>query len=151
MKITYDDEGYTSYVYLTPHWVGSLKDTMASEIAVEFDEDGQIIVVRLFEPEERKFEDRLKYVRENPHTKYDEASHSVIVSFVPEPEPKKIIPWQADVDLDEAGQIVAFEMIFANPSLRPKSAREIDGRERLYATGALKYISKFRVSYDDLD
>ena len=151
MKITYDDEGYTSDIYFTPHWVRGLIETIACEIAVDFDEDQQIIAVRLFEPEEWKFEARLKYVRENPHTKYDEASHSIIVSFVQNPEPNKSIPWSADVDLDEAGQIVGFEMIFANPSLRPKSSREIDGRERVYATGALKFISKFRVSYDDLD
>jgi hypothetical protein len=38
-------------------------------------------------------------------------------------EPKKSIPWSADVDLDEAGQIVGFEMIFASPGWKAVASR----------------------------
>jgi uncharacterized protein YuzE len=151
MKVTYDDDGHTTDIYLTTRWVGGLKETIACDIALDLDEDRQIVAVRLFEPEEWKFEDRLKYVRDNPHSRYDEANHSVIVSFVQNPEPKKSIRWQADVDLDEAGQIVGFEMMFASAKSRPINGKEIDGRERVYAEGSLKYLSQFRVPYDALD
>jgi hypothetical protein len=65
MKITYDDEGYTSDIYFIPLGVGGLIETIACDIAVDFAENQQIIAVRLFEPEEWKFESRLNYVREN--------------------------------------------------------------------------------------
>ena len=141
MKIMYDDEGHTSYIYLTSIDAGEAKDTLSGEIAVDLDEEHQIIAVRLFESEDYKFQDRLKYVRENPHTSYDETSKSITISFVEKPEPKNTIPWSAYIDLDEAGQVIGLEMLFASPGWRPH-----DGRKRVYAAGALKYVSKFRVS-----
>lgn len=145
MKVTYEDEGYTCCVYLRPIGRGA-GDIMNADIAVDFDEEQQIIAFRLFESEEYKFKARLKYIRENPHTDYDENTRTITVSFVERPEPKKSIAWHADIDLDEAGQIVGLEMLFASPGWKPD-----DGQERVYAAGALKHLSKFRVRYDELD
>jgi len=144
MKVTYEDEGYTCCVYLRPIGRGA-GDVMNADIVVDFDDQQQIIALRLFESEDYKFERRLKYIRENPHTDYDENTRTITVSFVERLEPKKSIPWHADIDLDETGQIVGLEMLFASPDGRPD-----DDQERVYAAGALNHLSKFRVNYNEL-
>ena len=118
---------------------------MNAEILVDLDEHQPIIAFLLFESEEYKFHGRLKYVREDPHATYHETIRSIIISFAEKLEPKKSVAWHADVDLDEAGQIVGLEMIFAAPGLSPEDRPRKSARGR-----SSQAPSKFHVPYDEL-
>jgi len=146
MKITYDDEANASYIYFTPIEASGVAETVPFvEMNVELDENNQIATLRLFDTEDCKFQNRLRYVLQHPHVSYDEAERSIIISFASVPEPKKIISWEGNVDLDGEGQILGLEILFAHPDYRPE-----DGRERLDAEGKLRHLSKYIVPFDQL-
>jgi len=146
MKITYDDEANASYIYFTSIEAGGVTETAPFvEMSVELDENNQIAILRICENEDCKFQNRLKYVLQHPHVSYDEAPRSIIISFASVPEPKNVIAWDGNVDLDDEGQILGLEILFAHPDYRPD-----DGQERLYAEGKLKHLSKYIVPFDQL-
>lgn len=146
MMITYDDEGSASYIYFTSTESDVAASTVASQrIDIELDEKLQITAVKLFESDELRFQGKLNYVLQHPHTTYDPATKSITIDFAGMP-PTKIVPWEAIVDLDGSGQILGIELLFAD-----EDHTDSDGRETLCAKGKLDHIEKYLIPLDSLE
>ena len=144
MRITYDDEASAGYIYFTEIGAGSVAKTIPSQpMDADLDEANQIIVLKLAESEDCLFPGRLDYTRQHPNVTYDEVDRRLIISFADDPKSKKSISWDANIDLDEGGQILGLEILFADPEYIPD-----DEQERLFAEGKLKYIAKYIVPFD---
>jgi uncharacterized protein YuzE len=120
MKIIHDDEANASYLSFTPVEVGGVAETIpAVEMNVELDENNQVATLRLFESDECKFKNRLKYVLQHPHVSYDEAQRNVVLSLAPASEVRKTVFWEGNIDLDDDGQILGLEILFADAGDKP--------------------------------
>jgi uncharacterized protein YuzE len=140
MRITYDDEAYASYIYFTSIGSGEAATTVACQrVSIELDEKLQITAVKLFESDELRFQGKLNYILQHPHTTYDPATQSITIYFARIP-PTKIVPWEANVDLDGSGQILGIELLFAHDD-----HTDSDGQETLCAKGKLDHLAKYMI------
>ena len=143
MKITYDKEALASYVYFTTIGAGEAKFTFTYQrMDVGLDEKDQIAFLRIFESEEHKFQNRLKYALQHPNVAYDESNGTLVIAFTDDQGVGKIISWDANIDIDSDGQILGVEILFADA----ESGFD-DGQERLYAEGKLEHISNYIVPF----
>ena len=138
MRITYDDVASASYIYFTSIRLGGVANTVAFQrIDIELDEKNQITAVKLFESDELRFQGKLDYVLKHPLTVYDPATGSIKIDFAGTP-PAKIVPWEANIDLDCSDQVIGIELLFADHDHTNSAGQEI-----LCAKGKLDHLTKF--------
>lgn len=105
------------------------------------DKKSQIVAMRLLESADCRFGERLKYALQHAQITYDPVSQALKIEFVPNCSADRTIFWEANIDLDSAGQVLGFEVLFGYLS---------DGQETLYAEGKLEYLSQYLVGFDKL-
>lgn len=138
MRITYDDVASASYIYFTSIRPGGVASTVACQrIDIELDERHQITALKLFESDELRFQGKLDYVLKHPFTAYDLATGSLKIDFAGTP-PTKIVPWEANIDLDDKDQVLGVELLFDN-----RDRTDSSGQETICAKGKLDHLAKF--------
>src|SRR5947209_268948 len=129
MKITYDSEANASYFYFTAIAPGAAVDTRPFQpLEVVVDKRSQIVAMRQLESADCRFGERLKYALQPAQVTYDPVSQALKIEFVPNSSADRTIVWEANIDLDRAGQVLGFEVLFGYLS---------DGQETLYVEANL--------------
>jgi uncharacterized protein YuzE len=145
MRITYDNEAQASYVYFTPIDPAGSVETFSVRLDIGLDKSKQIATLRLFESEDCHYSGRLNYMRRHPQAAFDETSQSMVITFAPNEEIARVVPWDANIDLDKEGQILGIEILFACDD-----GKSDDGMELISADDKLEHLSKFIVGVDAL-
>lgn len=136
MKISYDVEANAGYIYFTSIGAGEAVETVTYiNMSVELDNDNQIIKLTLSEPDECKFENKLEYALLHPNIYFDELKKHLQIVFAEDTQPVKSIDWEANIDLNNKGQILGVEILFAEP---------------MNDYGKLKHLEKYIAPFNNL-
>src|SRR6267143_801046 len=131
MKITYDSEANASYFYFTAIAPGAAVDTRPFQpLEVVVDKRSQIVAMR-----------QLKSALQPAQVTYDPVSQALKIEFVPNSSADRTIVWEANIDLDRAGQVLGFEVLFGYLS---------DGQETLYVEANLSICHNTCWAFDKL-
>lgn len=129
MKVTYDDAAEAMYVYFTEISPGGVAQTEAfQKSAVDLDAAGDIIALQVYGSENLRLANRLYYALQHVEVLYDENNESLRVSFSQSGIVSRTVDWDANIDLDQDGQILGLEILFGG---------------ELTANNRLRYVSPY--------
>lgn len=153
MKITYDEDASAMYVYFVPIGIGGAVQTKVCErMEIDFDVADQITTLRLYESKVLDLRGRLKHVLVYSEASFDQEAGYLHLTFSPPSTVKETIVWHANLDLDEAGQVVGIEILFTsdNAELPSELSDSSEAVVHLRAGDRLRHVKKYLVDFDEV-
>lgn len=111
MKVTYDQTADALYIYFTEIGVGGVEETKTFErLTLDLDARGQIISMGLYASEALRMGNGLSYALRHPEASF--GGETLRLTFDSSEVTSSTIEWEANVDLDDGGQILGVEILF---------------------------------------
>ena len=113
MKVTYDPEADAVYIYLAAeaeYLVARTETYQKSK--VELDSADQVVALCLLESGDLSLARGLRFVSQEPSMAFDQSAGWLRIAFAPQATVKRVVDWDANVDLDSDGQVVGIEVLF---------------------------------------